>query len=76
MVMIERYGVPSTKIISLIKSWQIPFRNVQKGDRFLLLTDDAMDPMNSKLRLEGIVARPTVIVDEKTVVCEKGKIKF
>ena len=45
MVMIERYGVPSTKIIGLIKSWHIPFRNVQKGDRFLLLTDDAMDPM-------------------------------
>jgi len=36
MVMIERYGVPSTKIIGLIKSWQIPFRNVQEGDRFLL----------------------------------------
>lgn len=45
MVMVERYGVPSTKIIGLMKSWQIPLRNVQKGDRFLVLTDDAMDPM-------------------------------
>ncbi|HLN86277.1 MAG TPA: hypothetical protein VK200_07430, partial [Candidatus Limnocylindrales bacterium] len=45
MVMAERYGIPSTKLISLMSSWQVPFRNVQKGDRLLLMTDDAMDPM-------------------------------
>src|SRR4030095_10796455 len=45
MVMAERYGIPSTKIISLMSSWQVPFRNVQKGDRLLIMTDDAMDPM-------------------------------
>ena len=45
MVMAERYGIPSTKIISLMTSWQVPFRNVQKGDRLLIMTDDAMDPM-------------------------------
>jgi len=45
MVMAERYGVPSTKIISLMSSWQVVVRNVQKGDRILVLTDDAMDPM-------------------------------
>ena len=31
--------------------------------------------MNSKLRLEGIVDRVTVVVDDKTVVCDKGQIK-
>ena len=45
MVMAERYGVPSTKIISLMSSWQVVFRNVQKGDRLLVFTDDQMDPM-------------------------------
>lgn len=45
MVMAERYGVPSTKIISLMSSWQVVFRNVQKDDRMLIFTDDAMDPM-------------------------------
>ena len=45
MVMAERYGVPSTKIISLMSSWQVVFRNVQKGDRMLVFTDDQMDPM-------------------------------
>lgn len=45
MVMAERYGVPSTKIISLMSSWQVVFRDVQKSDRMLVLTDDAMDPM-------------------------------
>jgi len=39
MVMAERYGIPSTKIIGLMSSWQVPFRNVQKGDRLLVLTD-------------------------------------
>jgi hypothetical protein len=45
MVMAERYGIPSTKLISLMTAWQVPFRNVQKGDRLLVMTDDAMDPM-------------------------------
>jgi hypothetical protein len=43
--MAERYGIPSTKIISLMSSWQVVFRNVQEGDRLLVMTDDAMDPM-------------------------------
>lgn len=45
MVMAGRYGIPATKIISLMSSWQFVFRNVQKGDRMLVLTDDQMDPM-------------------------------
>lgn len=45
MVMVERYGVPPTRIIQLMKSWAVPFRSVQKGDKLLVLTDDAMDPM-------------------------------
>ncbi|MBI2987938.1 MAG: hypothetical protein HYY45_14335 [Deltaproteobacteria bacterium] len=45
MVMIERYGIPSTKIIPLMKSLQVPFRNVQPGDKIVVWTDDAMDPL-------------------------------
>ena len=45
MVMAERYGVHPTKIIGLMSSWQVPFRNVREGDRLLVMTDDAMDPM-------------------------------
>jgi hypothetical protein len=38
MVMAERYGIPSTKIISLMTSWQVPFRNVAyKGEILRLL---------------------------------------
>ena len=35
----------STKIISLMSAWKVPFRNVQAGDRLLIMTDDSMDPM-------------------------------
>jgi leucyl aminopeptidase (aminopeptidase T) len=45
MVMTERYGIPTSKIIGLMSSWQVPFRNVKQADRFLILTDDAMDPL-------------------------------
>jgi hypothetical protein len=45
MVMLERYGSPSTRIINLVSAWQVPFRNVQPGDRILILTDDAQDPL-------------------------------
>lgn len=31
--------------------------------------------VNSKLRLEGIVDRVTVVVDDNKIVCEKGQIK-
>lgn len=45
MVMVERYGVPSTRIMSLMQAWSIPLRSVKEGDKLLVLTDDAMDPM-------------------------------
>jgi 2,5-dihydroxypyridine 5,6-dioxygenase len=45
MTMIERYGIPSTKIIEVMRSWTFPFRNVQSGDRLVVFTDDGMDPM-------------------------------
>jgi leucyl aminopeptidase (aminopeptidase T) len=45
MVMMERFGNPTTRIISLMKSMQIPASSVQSGDRLLVLTDDAMDPL-------------------------------
>ncbi len=45
MAMVERYGSPSTQIIRLMKAWEYPFRNVQKDDKILVLTDDAMDPL-------------------------------
>jgi hypothetical protein len=45
MSMTERYGVPPTRIISVVDAFQYPFQDVQKGDRILILTDDAMDCM-------------------------------
>jgi hypothetical protein len=45
MVMVERYGIPPTRIISAIQGFQVPFRSVQADDRILIFTDDAMDPM-------------------------------
>lgn len=45
MVMMERFGNPTTRIISLMKSLQIPAWSVQPGDRLLVMTDDAMDPL-------------------------------
>src|SRR5579875_3863962 len=45
MVMTERYGSPTAKSISLMKALQVPFHAVQPGDKLLILTDDAMDPL-------------------------------
>ena len=45
MVMTERFGSPSTRIIRLMKAWEVPLRSVQKGDKLLVMTDDAMDPL-------------------------------
>ncbi|HEY4134572.1 MAG TPA: hypothetical protein VGO34_05100 [Alphaproteobacteria bacterium] len=43
--MVERYGIPPTRIISAIQGFNVPFRFVQPDDRILIFTDDAMDPM-------------------------------
>ncbi len=45
MVMVERYGIPPTRIISAVRGFKFPFRNVRADDRILIFTDDAMDPM-------------------------------
>src|SRR3990172_10691449 len=45
MVMMERFGNPTTRLISAIKSFQVPTRSIQPGDRILVITDDAMDPL-------------------------------
>src|SRR3990167_3437765 len=45
MVMMERFGSPATRLMSVMKSFQVPVRSVQPGDRILLITDDAMDPL-------------------------------
>jgi leucyl aminopeptidase (aminopeptidase T) len=44
MVMMERFGSPPTLMVRLLSAWDVPFRNVVAGDKFLILTDDAMDP--------------------------------
>lgn len=44
MESISRYGTPPTRLISMLKSFEYPFRNVQKGDKFAIFTDDQMDP--------------------------------
>ena len=120
MVMMERFGSPATRLMSVMKSFQVPVRSIQPGDRILVITDDAMDPLiwqgamaaiNEKggepvmcmwprldhhfadspqmaieaargadrgkivsvLRLEGIIEKITMIIDD-TVVCDSGKI--
>ncbi|WP_346913410.1 hypothetical protein [uncultured Roseibium sp.] len=45
MEMISRYGTPATRLVSLMKSLEYPFRNVQAGDKFAIFTDDQMDPL-------------------------------
>ena len=45
MVMMERFGSPASRIISVMKSLQVPVRSVQPGDKLLVITDDAMDPI-------------------------------
>lgn len=45
MEAISRYGAPSTRLISLLKCLQYPLRNVREGDKFVILTDDQMDPL-------------------------------
>lgn len=45
MVMVERYGIPPTRIISAMQGFQVPFQSVESSDRILVFTDDAMDPM-------------------------------
>ena len=45
MVMTERYGIPPTKIIGLMKHLQTPLQQIQEGDKVLVMTDDAMDPL-------------------------------
>lgn len=45
MESISRYGTPPTRLISLLKAFDYPFRHVRAGDKFLVLTDDQMDPL-------------------------------
>ncbi len=45
MVMMERFGSPASRIMSVMKSLQVPVRSVQPGDKLLVITDDAMDPL-------------------------------
>jgi hypothetical protein len=45
MSMAERYGVPPTKIIELVKNLQVPFRNVGPKHKVMVMTDTAMDPL-------------------------------
>jgi hypothetical protein len=45
MATAERYGIPSTKIIELMKHLQVPFRNVGPKHKIMVMTDTAMDPL-------------------------------
>lgn len=55
--MVERYGIPSTRIMSVMKSFVVPFRDIREGDRILVLTDDAMDPMVWHAAMASLVER-------------------
>jgi len=39
MVMMERFGSPASRIMSAMKSFQIPVRSVQPGDKLLVITN-------------------------------------
>jgi len=43
MVMMERFGSSPNRVMSIMKSFQIPVRSVQPGDKLMVSTDDAMD---------------------------------
>ncbi|GMU70783.1 MAG: hypothetical protein HS109_13455 [Burkholderiales bacterium] len=45
MEKISRYGTPATRLISLLKCLRYPMRHVREGDKFVILTDDQMDPL-------------------------------
>lgn len=57
MEMISRYGTPPTRLISLMKSFEYPLRSVREGDKFVILTDDQMDPMIWQAFMAGLHAR-------------------
>ncbi|GIX12057.1 MAG: hypothetical protein KatS3mg118_0016 [Paracoccaceae bacterium] len=54
---IARYGTPTTRLVSMLKSFEYPFRNVRPGDRFLILTDDQMDPLIWQAMMGALHAR-------------------
>ncbi len=57
MALAERYGTHPTRIISLMRSFSYPLRNVIKSDRIVILTDDAMDPLIWQAAMAGIRER-------------------
>ncbi|TAN26570.1 MAG: hypothetical protein EPN30_04330 [Actinomycetota bacterium] len=57
MEMIARYGAPATRLITLLKSLDYPLRDVREGDNFVILTDDAMDPLIWQATMAGLHSR-------------------
>ena len=57
MEMIARYGTPGTRLISLLGSLDYPLRDVREGDKFVILTDDAMDPLIWQATMAGLHSR-------------------
>lgn len=57
MVMTERYGAHSTRLISLMTAFDYPFRNVLPEDKIVIFTDDAMDPLIWQAAMAGIRLR-------------------
>lgn len=55
--MIARYGTPATRLVSLLKSLDYPLREVRAGDKFVILTDDAMDPLIWQATMAGLHSR-------------------
>ncbi len=54
MEMISRYGAHTTRLISLMKSLEYPLAHVTEGDKFVVLTDDAMDPLIWQATMAGL----------------------
>jgi hypothetical protein len=71
MVFTERYGSPHTRIIDLIKAWDIPFRNVEPGDKFCIMTDSAMDPLVWESAMAALQSRGA-----ETVLCMFPRLAY
>jgi hypothetical protein len=71
MVLVERYGSPQTNFIRLMKSWQAPFRDIREGDKIVILTDDAMDPLVWQSALAALHER-----DASAAVCLYPRLSY
>jgi leucyl aminopeptidase (aminopeptidase T) len=62
MAFTERYGSPHTRIIDLVKAWDIPFEHVRAGDKFCIFSDSGMDPLVWESAMAALRQRDAEVV--------------